>query len=53
VLYRLSYCGRPFGELPSRAHLISGTAPIGKENAGLARHRANPLLDIGINIGFA
>jgi hypothetical protein len=41
VLYQLSYCGEPFGELPSRAHLISGTAPIGKENAGAARHRAN------------
>ena len=53
VLYRLSYCGGPFGELPWCAHLISGTAPIGKENAGPARLRGNPLLDIGIGNGFA
>ena len=36
VLYRLSYCGgpsssRPGDSLKTRAHLISGTAPIGKK----------------------
>ena len=48
VLYRLSYCGGPFDELSSRAHLISGMAPIGKENAGRRRDRADrgPQLDI-------
>jgi hypothetical protein len=36
VLYQLSYCGRPCNSralrdgLKTRAHLISGTAPIGK-----------------------
>jgi hypothetical protein len=47
VLYQLSYCGElePFIDLLSRfldgkcqkarAHLIPGTARIGKENAGL------------------
>jgi hypothetical protein len=38
VLYRLSYCGgpcssRPGDSLKTRAHLISGTAPIGKKKA--------------------
>jgi hypothetical protein len=33
VLYQLSYCGEPCGK---RVHLISGGAPVGKENAGSA-----------------
>jgi hypothetical protein len=38
VLYQLSYCGGPnaaLGVSRKRPHLISGTAPIGKKNAGL------------------
>jgi len=38
VLYQLSYCGGPnqrSGVTRKRSHLISGTAPIGKKNAGL------------------
>ena len=37
VLYQLSYCGGPnaaSGVSRKRPHLISGTAPIGKKNAG-------------------
>jgi hypothetical protein len=34
VLYQLSYCGEPCGK---RVHLISGGAPVGKENAGSAK----------------
>jgi hypothetical protein len=34
VLYQLSYCGEPCGK---RVHLISGGAPVGKENAGPAK----------------
>lgn len=37
MLYQLSYCGEPCGK---RVHLISGGAPIGKENASdAARNR--------------
>jgi hypothetical protein len=54
VLYRLSYCGGPFGELASRAHLISGMAPVGKEHAvtGASPGEAGPQPDLGIITGF-
>src|SRR4029078_12816903 len=38
VLYQLSYCGGPnasSGVSRKRPHMIAGTAPIGKKNAGL------------------
>ena len=41
VLYQLSYCGGPdaaFGEWAENAcHLISGSARLGKKNAGVKR----------------
>ena len=43
VLYQLSYCGGPnaaSGVSRKRPHLISGTAPIGKKNAGHKRFQA-------------